>query len=387
VAALLLLAGCTTKSSDSTSTAAPIKIKIADSAAGHTDITGTWARCEYSSTSGVDNGETNVYTGNKIVITSYTYTSADGSCGTGEAVDSSGNQSNGTLTGTVDKDALMTGWLDKNTGQLTAAPAATGGGNLSATPSASLISFSGTMNGSAASGQGAMFVDVSGTAWRLYSDSGASSACPLDAQGYPACLGPLDPLIFAASPGAAAAAVAATPLMVADSAVGHQDVTGVWSECHTSTVDKKQTHTFAGSVVTVASYAYTSTNATCSTGETVDSTGANFTLTMIVARDGAMTGWLNGAGALTSAPAATTGGSLFATPTASLNTYFGMIGGSLTQGKGALFLDVSGTPWKMYTDDEKPACDFDPMTGYPQCLSAVDPLLKQWPAVLGASPA
>ena len=127
---------------------------------GEVSLSGTWYLC--SDNTGNDTSETQVFSGTTLTITQYTWTTTDGSCGSGETVDGSPSEITNLAN---DIDVTMLGWSDRNDPNFVTTPTAADGSTIiSDTPIYSGVS--GTFSGSTA--YLAFFVDDTGSSLRLY---------------------------------------------------------------------------------------------------------------------------------------------------------------------------------------------------------------------------
>lgn len=176
--ALSLLAACASSDSSSSSGSSSPQTVASATGAG-VALAGTWIR-DCRQVDGFDQQETSVFDGATITATEVAYSTTDLSCLT---VNQTGTSTNN-YTFAVQFDATMTaGWSDGSSAGQT--QAAQGGGNLPATPTASVVMI--TASGGAF--YGAYFVDDTGSPQRLYQETSEPSACNYDdSAAPPVCL-------------------------------------------------------------------------------------------------------------------------------------------------------------------------------------------------------
>jgi hypothetical protein len=326
---------------------------------------GTWNICYPAGTKpGIttDTGETYVFAGMTLAVSTFNYSSTNGSC-TGQVTPLPLQSGSGTVTLAGTK--VMAGW---STGtELTSAPARLdAAGNLPATPTVSKLVFTGTYGGSAATASIALFVDDTGSLWLLYRTHGDPVAtCAPDADGYESCLHAIDFMIKPVAPGS---------VMVLSASGTPRSFDGVWSRCMreqtgpSTFVDRREVWTVSANMIVATSVDYASSGGvvTCN-GALVNSE----VTTLTIASDGSKTvaGWSD-SNALQAPPAAASGGVLPALPT--VTQLRAIANGGLRERGGALlFMDDTASTWKAYSDVPNPASSCGPdARGYLSCLSA-----------------
>ena len=153
---------------------------------------------------------------------------------------------------------------------------------------------------------------------------------------------------------------------------------GTWRACYTvNSLDFGETRVVLGTSITGNSYNYTSTDNTCSTGESEDTTQA-LVFTASNPADLTTVGWSNQS-ALVSAPAAQDGTTVIANPAvATLFDITGTSGGVSVTGRFVAYIDdtVTGNIIWYRSVGSPAACDPD-SSGSEQCLLTVDNFVKQ----------
>jgi len=304
-----------------------------------------------------------VFSGDTLTFSYFTGTSpasATHPCPGGTLDTSGATGLSGTISVTSATSATMTGgWLDGQRASTTAPAKSSGAGTLAANPVATRLIVAGSLTGTGGpmdvTGVSlALFIDDSTANDEMYRSSSDPTHCP-QVGGHEVCLSSVDPLIKV--PYAAPAA----PLQFQSASGTARAAEGTWTLCSTDVTDTKEVYTFTGWTMTIATFQYTSVNASCSAGETPNQNG---TLTAGPAfLDFSVVGWTDNT-ALTTAPMRADGtGSLPARPLATEFLFTGTYGGrSFIDLPFGGFVDDTGSVQRLYRLHEKPNA---------QCLSGV----------------
>jgi hypothetical protein len=332
--------------------ASPVRIKGLSGAL--TSVEGTWVACHPWGR------EERVFAGRSITFAAYTGTSPAAGMHPcpGGTLDTTGAYGpSGSLTVSEGVDHVISGgWLDGQR-EVSAPPNSLSGASILPTnPTATLVRVSGTLTGPSGapmmvSDRGlALFLDDSQEDPALYRGVSHPERCP-ELDGKELCLSRVDPLLRV--PRSLPAG-----LRFEAASGSRQPVEGTWVRCARGAgdTDVKEVYRFTGRTLAISTYAYTSTDETCSAGEALNQSGE----LSAAAGDGAgfvATGWTDNM-ALAVAPTRAAGdGQLPATPAVTEYLFSGTYGRPIVDLPFGGFIDDSATPPRLYRLHEKPGAE------------------------------